>query len=521
MNSVTIQVKVLLASVVLKLRSNAKFNHAHPNLSLVWFAQSQGSQCKVLLSKLILRSNALPLMAALLLAGCMVGPDYVKPSAPVPEAYKETENWKSAEPRDNQPKGAWWEIYKDPVLNGLMQKVSVNNQNIIAAEAQYRQARALVDAAQAGLFPNLNLEAASGRGGAVSNKFQSAGLSASWEPDLWGGIRRSVEANKANAQASAASLEGALLSTRSTLAQSYFQLRITDVQKQMYDDTVEAYKKSFKITENQFKMGVASQLDLSEAQTLLQSTEALAIDINVTRAQLEHAIAVLVGESPSKFSLTPEKIEFSNDTNAYVSSVAHVLDHLAPVPPGLPAHLLERRPDIASAERLMNAANAKIGVAQAAFFPTPIISASGGYQSAVLPNLISAPNKVWAIGPSAALAVFDGGARLAAKQQANAAYDQSVASYRQTVLSAFQNVEDNLVAVKLLEAEIVKQTHAVDSARRATRIALNQYKAGIVNYLTVVTNQVTQLNNERILMTLQNRRISAHISLIVALGGNW
>ena len=472
-------------------------------------------------SLLSLKSLLPALSVAVIFTGCALGPDYVKPSAPVPQAYKLAQDWKLVDPKDSLPKGAWWEIYNDSVLNELMKKVGVGNQNIIAAEAQYRQAKALVSSAQAGLFPSLSLEAASGRGSSTSNKFQSAGLSASWEPDFWGGIRRSVEANKAVAQASAASLETALLSTRSTLAQSYFQLRIIDVQKQMYEDTVEAYKRSLKITENQFKMGVASKLELSEAQTQLQSTEALAIDINVTRAQLEHAIAVLVGETPSNFSIAPEKIAFSGETNAYISSVGTVLSNLPVVPLGLPAELLERRPDIANAERLMNAANAKIGVARAAFFPTPLISASTGYQSSVLPNLISAPNKVWAIGPSAALAVFDGGARIAAADQAGAAYDQSVANYRQVVLSAFQNVEDNLIAVKLLESEIAKQTQAVSSARTATRISLNQYKAGIVNYLTVVTNQVTQLNNERILMTLQNRQITAHISLITALGGYW
>ena len=467
------------------------------------------------------KAFAFSISTTIFLLGCKAGPYYVRPTVSVPSTYKESQDWKVSEPKDRLPKGAWWEIYNDPVLNGLMSKVSVNNQNILALEAQYRQAKALVDAAQAGLFPSLSLNAGSSKGATPASKYQSVGLAASWEPDLWGGIRRTLEANKASAEASAANLESALLSTRSTLAQSYFQLRITDVQKQMYEDTVEAYKRSLKITENQFKMGVASQLELSEAQTLLQSTEALAIDVNVTRAQLEHALAVLVGEPPSKFSIAPEKIEFSAQTNTYASGVSNVLEHLTPVPVGLPAQLLERRPDIASAERAMSAANAKIGVAKAAYFPTPLITASTGYQSSVLPNLISAPNKVWAVGPSVALSVFDGGARTAAVDQAKGAYEQSVAIYRQTVLGAFQNVEDNLAAIRLLEAEIAKQNQAVVSARRATKIALNQYKAGTVNYLTVVTNQVTQLNNERTLLTLQNRQMTAHISLIAALGGYW
>ena len=462
------------------------------------------------------------LTTALCLAGCMMGPDYVRPSAPVAPSYKETTGeWKLASPKDELPRGSWWEIYNDPKLNELMLKVRLNNQSIIAAEAQYRQAKALVDLAQAGFFPSLSLNVAQSKGAAPNANYSSVGLNASWIPDFWGSVRRTVESNKANAQASAASLEGALLVTRSTLAQSYFQLRITDVQKKMYEDTVEAYKRSLEITENQFKMGVASQLELSEAQTQLQSTEALAIDIGVTRAQLEHAIAVLVGESPSGFSVPAERVEFSAQTNSYVSSVARVLGDLPKVPTGLPAQLLEQRPDIANAERLMSAANAKIGIAKAAFFPTPLISASSGYQSSVWPGLISAPNQVWAIGPSAALTLFDGGARSATTNQATAAYDQSVAVYRQTVLSAFQNVEDNLVATKVLEVEIAKQNQAVISARRAANISLNQYKAGIVNYVTVVTNQVIQLNNERTLMSLLNRQISAHISLIVAVGGYW
>jgi len=461
------------------------------------------------------------MISLLLIPGCMIGPDYVRPSAPSANVYKEAKDWKPVEPKDLLPKGDWWLMYKDPLLDVLMKKVRFNNQNIIAAEAQYRQARALVDVAQASLFPNLSFEAAQSKGSVISSRYQSTSLNASWEPDIWGGIRRSVESNKASAQASRASLEAALLSTRSTLAQTYFQLRITDLQKQMYEDSVIAYKKSLKIIENQLKMGVASQLDLSEAQTQLTSTEALAIDISVTRAQLEHAIAVLVGEAPSHFTLEPEHIEFSENNQNYVSAVTRLIVTLPSVPSGIPAELLERRPDIASAERLMNAANAKIGVAKAAYFPTPVISGSAGYQSSVLPNLISAPNKVWGIGPSATLALFDGGSRNALTNQAIAAYDQSVANYRQTVLSAFQNVEDNLVALKFLESEILKQNQAVRSSRKATQISMNQYKAGTVSYLTVVNNQVTQLNNERVLMAIFNRQITAHINLVAALGGNW
>jgi len=473
------------------------------------------------------RMSALASILSILLGltACMVGPDYKKPDAQSSPIFKEIQGWKQAQPNDLEPKGNWWEAYQDPVLNQLMEQVNINNQNIVAAEAQYRQALALIRSSQAPLFPTLNASAGQLTGTSLNNSnintVYSAGLGASWEPDFWGAIRRNVEAYRSNAASSAALLESASLSAKSTLAQTYFQLRIADMQQRMYNDTIVAYKKSLEITQNQFSAGIASMLDVSQAQTTLRSTEALAIDVGVTRAQLEHAIAVLIGQAPGNFHLAPEIIGTDPQTGLLVSPASQLLSNLPNVPVGIPAELLERRPDIASTERLMAAANARIGVAKAAFFPNITISASGGYQSTVLPGLLNAPNQVWSLGPGISLPLFDGGARSANLTQANAVYDQSVAVYRQTVLAAFQNVEDNLVALRLLENETALQEQAVKSARNATRIALNQYKAGTVNYLIVVTTQVTQLNNERTYMTLLNRRLSAHVALIAALGGGW
>lgn len=472
-----------------------------------------------------LRLVIIILLGILQLGACMVGPDYQKPSVASSEAFKESKAWKQAQPSDFSPKGNWWEAYNDPILNQLISRVDINNQNIIAAEAQFRQAVALVRATQSSLYPSLSLSATESRGVSISNgnidNIYSSGLGASWEPDLWGGIRRNIESYRGSAQSSAALLESARLSARSTLAQYYFQLRIADMQQRMYDDTIVAYKKSLEISQNQYNAGVVSKLDLSQAQATLQATQALAIDVGITRAQLEHAIAVLIGEAPANFSLVPEKIETDSQTGLLVSPATRILANLPGVPVGVPSELLERRPDIASAERQMAAANAKIGVAKAAFYPSVTLSASGGYQSNVLPSLLSAPNLFWSIGPGINMPLFDGGLRLANLSQAKATYDQSVAIYRQTVLSAFQSVEDNLVALRLLENETAFQEQAVQSARNATRIALNQYKAGVVNYTSVVTSQLTQLNNERTLMTLLNRRLSAHVALNTALGGGW
>ena len=471
-----------------------------------------------------------------LMTGCMVGPDYKKPDSPSAASYKETEGaqsgdgWKVAEPNEEGLRTKWWAIYKDPALNELMDKVNVDNQNIIAAEAQYRQATALLTQARAALFPTLTANGSGNRGtlnGGSNGNFSTidqtfnANIGASWVPDIWGQVRRNVEASGASAQATAAQLDALRLSTQATLAQTYFQLRIADMQIRMYDATIKTYEKSLEITSNQYNAGIVTQLDVAQAKTLLESTVALAIDVQLSRAQLEHAIAVLVGQTPSSFSLKPQELSIDPKTGLVVSPVSKLVAELPDVPVGIPSSLLERRPDISAAERQMAAANAKIGVATAAFFPTLTISATGGYQGVDLPGLLSLPLRYWSVGPALAQPLFDGGLRIGAYQQAGAAYDQNVALYRQTVLAAFQNVEDNLVALRLLQSESKSQANAVKHAQDAVRISLNQYKSGIITYLDVATSQAAELSNERTLMSLLNRQIAAHVGLITALGGGW
>jgi NodT family efflux transporter outer membrane factor (OMF) lipoprotein len=316
-------------------------------------------------------------------------------------------------------------------------------------------------------------------------------------------------------------LAAAQLSARVALAQTYFQLRITDIQRQMYAETLTAYKKSLDITRNQYSAGVARQLDVAQAETLLKSTEALAIDNEVARGLLEHSIAVLIGEPASSFHLEAEKLTSNSATGLVDSATSELVEKLPALPVGIPSSLLERRPDVAAAEFTMIAANANIGVTKAAFFPSLTIAASGGYQNSVLPGLFETPNRVWSVGPSLALSLFDGGARNAAEQKAIAAYDQTAANYRQTILVAFQNVEDSLTTLNLLEKETVAQIAAVKYSHDAVNMTLNQYKAGLVSYLNVTTAQATALANERTLMTLLSRRLVAHTGLVAAMGGGW
>jgi len=478
--------------------------------------------------------SAIGLLA--MMTSCMMGPDYSKPDSTTAPSYKETDDnksgdgWKIAQPNEAGMQAKWWEIYHDPDLNQLIDKVNVDNQNIIASEAQYRQATALLTQARAALFPTLTANGSGNRGtvnggsnGNLSSVDQTfnANIGASWVPDIWGQVRRNVEAGKDTAQASAAQLDALRLSTQATIAQTYFQLRIADMQIKMYDSTIKTYEKSLQITQNQYNAGIVTQLDIAQASTLLESTVALAIDVSLSRAQLEHAIAVLIGQTPSTFSLKPQVLSIDPVTHLVVSPVSKLVADLPDVPVGVPSTLLERRPDIAVAERQMAAANAKIGVATAAFFPTLTISAAGGYQGADLPGLISMPLRYWAIGPAIAQPLFDGGLRIGAYQQAGAVYDQNVALYRQTVLGAFQNVEDNLVALRLLQRESKSQASAVKHAQDAVRISENQYKSGVITYLDVATSQAAELSNERILMSLLNRQIAAHVGLITALGGGW
>jgi NodT family efflux transporter outer membrane factor (OMF) lipoprotein len=454
--------------------------------------------------------------AALLLSACAVGPDYVRPATVAPAAFKEMKDWKTATPQDQELHGTWWEIFQDPQLNALVEQVNISNQNLAQAEAQFRQAKALVESARSSYFPTVSANVSATRSGGRSSSSLSSsggsvtttdalGLSASWEPDLWGRIGRTVEANQASAQASAADLQVARLSAQSTLAQNYLQLRVLDMQQTLLDDTVAAYQKSLQLTQNQYAVGVVARSDVIQAQTQLKGAQAQALDNGVSRSQLEHAIALLTGQAASTFSIAP----------------APLIAVLPAIPVGVPSSLLERRPDVSSAERLAASANAKIGVAKAAYFPDLTLSASGGFQSNSFANWLTVPNRIWSLGPALAATLFDGGARRAQSDQAIAAYDASVAVYKQAVLTSFQEIEDNLAALRILEQEAAVQAETVQFAHHALELILNQYRAGTVNYTSVVTAQATAFNADLSALNIQNRRFAASVLLIKALGGGW
>ena len=455
-----------------------------------------------------------------MLSACAVGPNYVKPTMETPAAFKEKIDWKSAQPQDEQPRGQWWDIFGDTELNKLVIQVEISNQNIRAAEAQYRQARALAQQSQASYYPTVTGGASVTRSQAskalnasnTSNVSSSASnynlnLGASWEPDVWGRIQRAVEAGNAGLQASAADLEAAKLSAQTALVQDYFLLRTNDARKMLLNNTVANYEKSLELTQNQFAVGVAARADVVAAETQLKSAKAQAIDVGVQRAQLEHAIAILMGKAPSELTIEPAG-------NAFVA--------LPPaIPTGIPSQLLERRPDIAAAERRAAQANAKIGVAEAAFYPSLTISAVLGSQSPSFANWLSAPARFWSMGPVLAQTIFDGGLRKAQTAEALAVYDQNAANYRQTILLAFQQVEDNLAALRILEEEAQLQDDAVKSAQESLQITLNQYKAGTITYLNVVTVETIALNNEITALGIQSNRLTAAVLLVTALGGGW
>ncbi len=453
------------------------------------------------------------------LYGCTVGPNYVRPPVETPSAYKEAQAWKQAEPRDEQPRGNWWEAFNDPQLDALVTQVAITNQTIKAAEARVREARALTDAARAAFFPIVTANASATRsgsrggtivgggvasGGGVRNNY-NVSLDVNWEIDLWGRVRRTVEASEASGEASVADLEAAKLSAQAQLAEDYFLLRVQDAQIQLLNDTVVAYERSLQLTRNQYAVGVVGRADVAQAETQLKSTQAQAIDAAVQRAQLEHAIAILIGKPPAEFSIAAEAVPTKFPV----------------IPIEFPSELLERRPDIAAAERRAAAANAQIGVAESAFFPSLALSATGGFQSSVLSQLFSLPSRYWSLGPALAQIIFDAGLRRAQTAQAIATYDENVANYRQTVLAGFQEVEDNLAALRILEQEAAVQAEAVKAARESLAIVLNQYRAGIANYLAVVVIQAAALNNERTALNILSRRLTASVVLIKALGGGW
>lgn len=465
-----------------------------------------------------------------LLTACTVGPDYVRPAAETPQAFKESAEWKTAQPKDHLPRGAWWEIYNDSQLNDLIKQVDVSNQNLAAAEAQFRQARASVAAARAGFFPTLttapsytrtrrsaNMGTSSGSAVNPRTRTSSSGSSAttsadynlpfdvSWEPDIWGKVRRTVESNRATAQASAADLEATRLLLQAELAQDYFQLRTLDREKKLLVETADAYRTFLNMTKNQYESGIATKAAVLQAETQLKSTEAQAVDVGVQRAQMEHAIAVLMGKPPSALS-----IPFSPLT-----------EEPPAIPAALPSELLERRPDVAGAERRMAAANAQIGIAVAAYYPTLSLSASGGFEASHIADWFAWPSRFWSIGSALSQVIFDAGLRRAQTNQAKAAYEGTVATYRQTVLTGFQEVEDNLSSLRILEEESKVQDEAVIAARQAVTFTLNQYKAGTTPYLNVIISQAAALNNERTAVTILGNRMAASVLLIKAIGGGW
>ena len=450
--------------------------------------------------------------ALLALSACAVGPDYFRPDAPAPSAYKELPGWKASTPADDADRGQWWKIYNDPVLNDLEDQVEVSNQTIKASAAAYAQAVAVTQAAHAGLFPSLTATPAykretstSTKGSSIVANSFSTPLTPSWDLDVWGKIRRTEESDAATAQATAGDLASAKLSAQSQLAMDYFELRVQDQLIRILQAAVEAYGQSLRITQNQYKAGVASRADVAQAETQLKSTQASLINVNVLRGQLEHAIAVLTGKAPADFTLAP----------APLTSTVPV------VPTGVPSALLERRPDIAAAERRVAAANASIGVAIAAYYPDISLTASFGYLSSGAAGLFSAANQVWSFGPQASQILFDGGLRSAQVDEARAAWDQNVANYRQTVLTAFQQVEDALNSLKVLEQESGVTAEAVTSAHEAERLILNQYRAGTVAYTSVITAQTAALSDEETALTVLENRLVASVSLIQALGGGW
>ena len=456
-------------------------------------------------------------LAAQLIA-CTVGPDYVRPHATEAPAYKESGDWKTAAPADQFTRGAWWKMYNDTELDQLEAAATDANQQVAAAAARYREAQTLVDQARAGLFPTVGVggsatrgssgngtNAGNGLGGPSVRNALSATVDASWEVDLWGRVRRAVEASQANAEATSADLESMRLSIQGQLAIAYFSLRVSDSAQRLLDRTVDAYQQTLTLTTNRYNAGVAARAEVVQADAQLKSAQAQAVDNRATRAQLEHAIAVLVGKAPADFSLP----------------VVEDLPTPPDVPPGVPSQLLERRPDIAAAERRMAAANAEIGVATAAFFPTLSLSASGGFASSKLAQLLSLPNRFWSIGADIAEPVFDAGLRRAQRAQTVAQFDEAVANYRQTVLAGFQEVEDNLAMLAILKQETVIQQAAVDAARHAVELTTNQYKAGIVGYINVFAAQTVQFSNERTLVQLLGRAWQANVTLVRALGGGW
>ena len=457
-------------------------------------------------------------VAALQLTGCVVGPKYHTPVVEAPPAYKEAGDWKPAQPNDQNLGGSWWTIFQDPQLNELEDQVNVSNQNLKAAEAQFRQARATLRYYRADYYPTVTYGASASRE-RISNRRPPATsifdgityndfvlpFSVSYQADVWGRVRKNVESYREQAQASAADLATVNLSMHADLAVDYFQARSLDAEEQLLNSTVQQYEQALELNENRFAGGIASEVEVEQARTQLETTRAQAVDVGVLRAQYEHAVAILIGKPPAEFSLPPLPL---------TAPPPHV-------PLSVPSELLERRPDIAAAERLVASANAQIGVAKSAYYPLISLGATGGFESSAITTLVNGPSGLWSVGLSAVGTVFDVGRRRALNDQARAAYDYQVATYRENVLTGFQQVEDNLAAVRILENEAKIQNEAVTAAQRSLDLSVTRYKGGVTSYLEVITAQSAALADEVTAVNILGRRMANTVLLIQALGGGW
>jgi NodT family efflux transporter outer membrane factor (OMF) lipoprotein len=471
-------------------------------------------------------TSVIALILVLLLAGCTVGPKYIRPTVPTtptykeeaPASFKEAGQWQPAHPEDQSSRGNWWEIFGDPELNKLEEQIATSNQTLKVAEARFREARAAIRFNRAAQFPTISTAPSasyvksSDFSPSFPSKIQQSSkgdfvlpFDLSYELDLWGRVRRSVAAAREEAQATAADYETAKLTLEAELALDYFELRSADAQKQLLDDTVKAYTNNVQLTLNRFKGGVAPKADVAQAQTQLDTTRVQDTDVTVQRAQFEHAIAILIGKPPAEFSLAAAPLNYQPPNT----------------PIGLPSELLQRRPDIAAAERRVAEANQQIGIARAAYFPTVTLGATAGFAGSQASNWFTWPSGFWAVGPTLAQTLFDAGRRRATSESARANYDAAVATYRQTSLTAFQEVEDNVAALRILEDETQQQQQAVASAQESLQLFTNRYKGGVDTYLQVITAQTIELANERNAIDILRRRLDASVLLVKALGGGW
>src|ERR1700757_2646215 len=451
-----------------------------------------------------------------LLAGCAVGPKYKTPTVPAPPAYKEMVNWKSAQPSDQNLGGNWWEIFQDPQLNALEQQINVSNQNLKAAVAQYQEARAALRYARADYYPTISTAPTATRERYLDNRPGSAArgttfndfvlpVNLSYQVNAWGRVSKNVESYREQAQASTADLAVVNLTMNADFALDYFAARTLDAEEKLLQDTVGQYQQALQLNEERYKGGLASEVEVEQARTILETTQAQLVDVGVARAQFEHAAAVLVAKPPANFSLPALPLTTPPP----------------PIPVGVPSELLERRPDVAAAERQVASANAQVGLAKTAYYPLVNLVGSGGFESGTITTLLQGPSAFWAVGAAFAQTIFDGGRRHALNDEAKAGYDSTVASYRQTALTAFQQVEDNLAALRILEQEAGVQATAVQSARRSLALSNTRYEGGVTRLLEVITAQNDALSDEVTAVNILGRRMASAVLLVQALGGGW